>query len=457
MQSEKLIELDNTKIYTTVVKKINGSNSKNVSVSLQKNVNTVAEAVTISPSSTGNYKSFTESDGLYRGWIYIPAETICNNLELESMVLEGEYTLENAPAFEKYGICPSTKFKAEVEGICGDINLKVQNKNLIELGTLLKGFTDLQTGRIRLVDNSISYYFETRKLPDKITMSGENVNRSNVSYYDEIPKINVQSSLWDTKNHMESSRTILVDKQYKYILIQFTYGQNATDIQVEEGTKVTAYAEHKEKNFVISLGNKTLYKGDKIIHKNGKWYFSYIWKTINNFSRLSAEGIGLTGKRRGWLPVSGNFKITDKNNNKNGGMSNVTTLARAGQTYNGQIGFTVGNIDTQKRLFIYLEELSNIETSQEFRDALVELGAYFVLPLEEQEFEPIENETLINQLDKILLNLYEYDDETNFDFDNNVIFEIEVEKDNIRLLNSRLDELEKQSITTSALALESED
>lgn len=320
MQSERIVELDNTKTYTIVVKKINGSNSKNVSVSLQKNVNTVAEAVTISPSSTDNYKSFTESDGLYRGWIYIPAETICNELELEIMVLEGNYNLGNAPIFEKYGQSPSIEYKSEVKAVTGDVRLFVKNK-----------------------DNS-------------------------------------------------------------------------------ENQEVT-----------LSLGNKTLYKGDKILRKDGKWYFSYIWKTINDFSRLSAEGIGLTGKRRGWLPVSGNFKITDKNNNKNGGMSNVTTLAQAGQTYNGQIGFTVGNIDTQKRLFIYLEELSDIQTSQEFREVLSELGAYFVLPLEEPELEPIEDINLINQLNK-LLRLKQYEEVTNIDLGQDVIFEIDIDLSEIRVL-----------------------
>lgn len=320
MQSEKLIELDNTKIYTTVVRKINGSNSKNVSISLQKKINTVAEAVTISPSATGNFKTFTESDGLYRGWIYVPAETICNELELEIMVLEGNYNLENAPIYKKYGQSPSIEYKSEVQGVSGDVRLFVKNK-----------------------DNS------------------------------------------------------------------------------------------ENQEVILSLGDKTLYKGDKIIRQNGKWYFSYIWKTINNFSRLSAEGIGLTGKRRGWLPVSGNFKITDKNNNKNGGMSNVTTLAQAGQTYNGQIGFTVGNINTQKRLFIYLEELSNIQTSQEFRDALVELGAYFVLPLEEPELKPIEDVNLINQLNK-LLKIKQYEEVTNIDFEQDVVFEIDIYKSEIRVL-----------------------
>lgn len=320
MQSEKIVELDNTKTYTTVVKKINGSNSKNVSVSLQKNVNTVAEAVTISPSSTGDYKSFTESDGLYRGWIYIPAETICNDLELEIMVLEGNYNLGNAPIYEKYGQTPSIEYKSSVEGITGNVNLIVKNND-------------------------------------------------------------------NTKNQ-----------------------------------EVT-----------LSLGDKTLYKGDKILRKNGKWYFSYAWKIINDFSNLVAEGTSLEGKKRAWLSLNNNFKLTDKNLYKNGGMSNITQLAQSGQTYSGQEGFTVGIIGSGKRLYIYLEELSEIQTSQEFRESLTEIGTYFVLPLEEPEFKPIEDVNLINQLDK-LLRMKQCEEVTNIDFDQDVIFEIDIDKSQIRVL-----------------------
>lgn len=456
MQSERIVELDNTKTYTIILKRAGGTNTKNISVHCQYNTNKVLEGTIVSPSNNGNIRTFTDSNGLYRSWLYIPAEATCNNLELEVMVLDGEYTFSNAPSFEKYGQCPSTQFKAEVEGICGDINLKVQNKNLIELGTLLKGFTDLQTGRIRLVDNSISYYFETRKLPNTITISGKNANRSNASYYNEIPKLDVQSEMWDPKNYMESSRTILVDKQYKYILIQFTYGQNATDIQVEEGTKVTAYAEHKEKNFVISLGNKKLYKGDKIVRQNGKWYFDFKWTVINDFTNLILEGLG-GGSYRARLSL--NNKIVNISHiYLNKSYSNILNCISDGQTYNKIEGFTISspNPYTTPQMFLYIKEFENY-TKEQYIQALNNLQAYFVVPLKEEDLEEILDSTLINQLDKILLNLYEYDDETNFDFDNDVIFEIEVEKDNIRLLNSRLDELEKQSITTSALALESED
>lgn len=462
MQSERIVELDNTKTYTIILKRAGGTNTKNISVHCQYNTNKVLEGTIVSPSNNGNIRTFTDSNGLYRSWLYIPAEATCNNLELEVMVLDGEYTFSNAPSFEKYGQCPSTQFKAEVEGICGDINLKVQNKNLIELGTLLKGFTDLQTGRIRLVDNSISYYFETRKLPNTITISGKNANRSNASYYNEIPKLDVQSEMWDPKNYMESSRTILVDKQYKYILIQFTYGQNATDIQVEEGTKVTAYAEHKEKNFVISLGNKKLYKGDKIVRQNGKWYFALKWKKVDDFSNAYKEPTNISGKSCIRLMLSDNFKITDTDNNVNSGYCNKLKLLKQGETFQCIDGFTVYNssnssVSTERRLWIYIDEFSSFTTQNQFVEALNESGMYFVLPLEEAELEEITDEVLISQLDKILMYLFEYDDITNFDFDSDVCFEITVEKDKLKILENRLDNAEQNTTNAEMLALESED
>ncbi len=352
---------------------------------------------------------------------------------------------------------PSVKHKSEVLGVSGDIKLVVHNKNLIFWGTLMNGFTDLQTGRIKMHPSATAYYFETLKLPKNITISAKNANRSNISYFNEIPnKVDVQSEKWTNINSTEIPKSIEVDKQYKYILVQFTYNQVATDIQVEAENKATEFAESKKQNFIISLGERTLYKGDKIVRQNGKWYFSNVWSKVDDFSNLVSESVGIAGKKRGWKPLNLKYKLTDRNNHKNGGFCNIAKLALDGQTYNGDIGFTVGIIGNGKRLFIYTEELSEIQTSQELQEKMSELEAYFILPIEE-ELELIEDEVLIKQLDKILLNIYEYDDETNFDFDNNVTFEIEVEKDKLRILENRLDKAEENTTSATMLALESEE
>ena len=91
-------------------------------------------------------------------------------------------------------------------------------------------------------------------------------------------------------------------------------------------------------------------------------------------------------------------------------------------------------------------------TVSQAKNKLIEIGAYFVLPIEE-ELEEITDENLISQLDKILCYVREYDDITNFDFDNDVVFEINVEKDNIKLQRA---ELKKEIDNIKALILEQE-
>lgn len=372
---------------------------------------------------------------------------------------------------------PSLKYKSEIEGVTGDVKGVVHNKNFAQNVIYTNALNQFQPTAICNYQLKKDKFYiiscDTENTGQKIYINTgtayglRNINGWGNKYHltcDGTRKFWAIQAM-DNNIHKKIS---LVNKSSNNeinnvdgIFVGHTYNLMIEEISAattEEALEylATEYVEHKEKSFTISLGNKTLYKGDKIVRKNGKWYFSYIWKIINDFSNLVSEGIVLEGKNRAWISLNNNFKLNDKNTNINGAMSNISKLVDAGQTYAGQVGFTVGLFGNDKRLYIYLEELSNIQTSQEFRDALTELGAYFVLPLEEQEFEAIEDATLISQLDKFLLNLFEYDDITNFDFDNDITFEIEVEKDNLKIINNRLDELEKQNSITSALALEQE-
>lgn len=445
MQSEKIVELDNTKTYTTVVKKINGSNSKNVSVSLQKNVNTVAEAVTISPSSTGNYKSFTESDGLYRGWIYIPAETICNELEIEIMVLEGNYNLGNAPIYEKYGQTPSIEYKSSVEGITGDVNLKIKNKNYANNVTYLNqnsnylpcvkcdvqyqkdqyyivsfntpntgdtvyinqgeafGIRRVTTRYSSLCDGSRKYY---------VIQALKTIDRKNVNYVNK------------TNEHLDISTGLLSDFMIEKI-------KASTD---EEALKCvpSSFLENKESTVTISLGEKRLYKGDKIVRKNGKWYFNLKWNTINNFTNLFLEGLG-GGSYRARLPLN-NKIVNISHAYVNKSYSNILKCLPDGQTYNKIEGFTISSPSayTTPQMFLYIKDFENY-TKEQYIQALNNLQAYFVVPLKEEDLEEILDSTLINSLNK-LLRIKQYEEVTNVEFDQDVIFEIDIDKSEIRIL-----------------------
>ena len=216
------------------------------------------------------------------------------------------------------------------------------------------------------------------------------------------------------------------------------------------------YVEHQEQDITISLGEKTLYKGDRIVRKNGKWYFDLKWAVINDFTNLIKNST-VDGLKRASITLSINI-VNTSHLNFNQGYSNILNAVNNGATFNKKEGFTVGLLNNagNPTLWIYINGFDNY-TKEEYQQALNDLGAYFIIPFKENELELIEDENLIKQLDTILTCITEYDDVTNFDFDNDVTFEIEVEKDNIRLLNSRLDKAEANTTSATMIALEKED
>ena len=145
-------------------------------------------------------------------------------------------------------------------------------ENLIGLGTQLNGYRDTLTGNFNSNANSIGYYFETNDLPNIITFGSTNGNRTNVSYYNEVPANGVSSL--DYSNSNATSRTITVNKNYSYVHIQFSYNVDATQIIIVEGEEEKKY---------VPYGNN--YVDVKFIGKN-------ILPTINHeFGITSSTGV----------------------------------------------------------------------------------------------------------------------------------------------------------------------
>ena len=398
MQSERIVKLDTTKTYTIVVKKINGSNSKNVSVSLQKNVNTVAEAVTISPSSTDNYKSFTESDGLYRGWIYIPAETICNELELEIMVLEGNYNLGNAPIFEKYGQSPSIEYPSPLEYVEGNQELIHTNKNLFGLGEHIEGFTQINTGTFHVSTLGKSYLFETSKLPNIVTVSAVNANRSNISYYDEIPKENTISKEYSKENSEIIPRTVEINKKYKYILIQLSYQQEISDIQIEEGTSKTDYIESKINKYQLTNLLPMYSEEEKIIYlesgTEGEGYYQYCewcYKKIDSTMNIFKNDYGTNSYL---VTIS---DISNLNTSKINVLSNICT----GVPYNDRTSEKTNIIYANSTNKTVAFRNTEFETLVAFKQFLNENDVYILYRLSIPFYIKKIDSILIKQLDKL--------------------------------------------------------
>lgn len=88
--SSKFINLDTTKKYKYQIKKINGNTSANVNIHLQILPKKGNRGLTISSTSDNPNVEVSDSDGIYRTWIYLPNGITCNNLIIEIQIEESE-------------------------------------------------------------------------------------------------------------------------------------------------------------------------------------------------------------------------------------------------------------------------------------------------------------------------------------------------------------------------------
>lgn len=377
---------------------------------------------------------------------------------------------ETDKTWEKgYVDMPSLRYKSEVEGITGDVSLKVQNKNLAQNIKYLNQSTAIYPViKCDIYYKKNKYYIVSFKTPD----TGDTVYLNHGTGWGIRRVTSIYAVYCDgtRKFYIIQALETAFRKDINYINKTNQFLDKSTgllsEFMIEEIDAITDeealkcvysnYVEHQEQDITISLGEKTLYKGDRIVRKNGKWYFDLKWAVINDFTNLIKNST-VDGLKRASITLSINI-VNTLHLNFNQGYSNILNAVNNGATFNKKEGFTVGLLNNagNPTLWIYINGFDNY-TKEEYQQALNDLGAYFIIPFKENELELIEDENLIKQLDTILTCITEYDDVTNFDFDNDVTFEIEVEKDNIRLLNSRLDKAEANTTSATMIALEKED
>ena len=178
------------------------------------------------------------------------------------MILEGSYTEDNAPSYESYGVMPSPNYPSEIDSL--------GYENLLDLGTEVLGYTDLSSGLIVSRDDTRSYYFKTSDLPDIVTISSKNGNRSNVTYWNEEPTTSGQAVVYGYPNYMHSTRIIEIDKNYPYVMIQYSFQVIPEEIQITKGqdkhlyipcgkTGIEIINESKNKLVLKDVSEATLY------------------------------------------------------------------------------------------------------------------------------------------------------------------------------------------------------
>lgn len=151
---------------------------------------------------------------------------------------------ENLP-FEPYTggkPSPSPEYPQEIASIGenGSIGVEITGKNLLGLFDFHKCYVS-ETNKFVSNSSSVSYSCETKKLPEKIILSGNNINRNNISYTNKKPET---GTLFDIVNVKENPITI--KKEYEYINIHIAYGSVPDNVQIEKGTEATSYEPYKQ-------------------------------------------------------------------------------------------------------------------------------------------------------------------------------------------------------------------
>jgi hypothetical protein len=137
---------------------------------------------------------------------------------------------------------PSPEYPQEIASIGekGSIDIGITGKNLLGLFDFHKCYVS-ETNKFVSNSSSVSYSCETKKLPEKIVLSGNNINKNNISYTNKKPET---GTLFDIVNVKENPITI--KKEYEYINIHIAYGSVPDNVQIEKGTEATSYEPYKQ-------------------------------------------------------------------------------------------------------------------------------------------------------------------------------------------------------------------
>ncbi len=215
-------------------------------------------------------------------------------------------------------------------------------------------------------------------------------------------------------------------------------------LEEKPDTNNFVYIKNQGKELTIKLENKKLYGNelakDSIVFKDNKWQYARNWNTVvlNGAEDWKQEVTSNAGYRYR-LSLSTNSPL--KNNNTINIKSSRLQGKSALDTWNGIDGISVGF-----HIQIYLEEYKN-KTLDEFKQFLNENPITATYIVNDTTYEEIIDIELINELNK-LLDIEQYEEETNMFFNQEVIFKTEVKKNRLSILNERIVNIENSLNTT---------
>lgn len=302
-----------------------------------------------STTSTSTGTANTANATKVRFGIFVASGTTVNIQNLGVQLEEGTTATE----FEKYGAMPSTKFPSMPVVCTGVQKIRQFGENWFNKNNISKinAVVDISS----IVANSSGKTFYIKIEPDTYTVSRKVIGaRFVVGTTANIPKVG-ETIIDRIVNNSGSSITLTTSKNANYLVVYYLYNSSENEqeildsIQIVRGSKAKKYKSYIEEINTLDLGttklcaikdtNGNVVAQDRIVYKDNKWQFEKnvaihtIYKTA-----LKQTITDTNGKYRYQYFQIKNNVVTAKD--KNPGVCNIFSLARNGQTYNCEKGFT---------------------------------------------------------------------------------------------------------------------
>lgn len=301
-----------------------------------------------STTSTSTGTANTTNATKVRFGIFVTSGTTVNIQNLGVQLEEGTTATE----FEKYGAMPSTEFPSMPVVCTGVQKIRQFGKNWFNKNNISK--INAVFGTSSIIANSSAKSFYIKIEPDTYTVSRKVIGaRFVVGTTANIPKIG--ETIIERRVSSGSSITLTTSKNANYLVVYYLYNSSENEqeildsIQIERGPKATKYKSYIEEINTLDLGttklcaikdiNGNVVAQDRIVYKDNKWQFkkNVAIHTIDK-TALKQTITSTNGKYRYQYFQIENNVVTAKD--KNPGVCNIFSLARNGQTYECEKGFT---------------------------------------------------------------------------------------------------------------------
>ena len=416
---------------------------------------------------------------------YIANGTTFSNNIFKPMISKGTEIKD----FQKHGQKPSLKEESEVEGVTGDTENIIKNKNQLILTdtaeTTYFGVTySCKNGKIYLNGTPEKAIFIIIPLKKSIKVS------KTFSWSAKTNKLissQKKVSLWITNNidtsklfskelwfdkidpvlSITPEKETLIDRVQFYIASNASFDNITVETQLEYSEEVTEITEGKEELYSFSLADKVLYGDENVrdffeVNIDEEFYQKTGYKKVvdlnltKNWKKYILDGINNKFNSKIESSTNNSFVTTNILDILKPEINSIIIKSysnyfkgdfSANQLASNDI--TGIAITTSGYFRIVFGSTSEINTLELANDKLQELNSsghplYIVYQLKEPEIENITNKELINQIENFINNAYTYKEKTSIN--SNFYLKLKYKKDKYFNLDKRLKTLEANTL-----------